>query len=362
MEQCNNTTSGLAISSTVASIWSGKQTSSNVPNANDGSCTLVWRCEACRLDPAASGVTLRLRSPMRSWVSYVSYTLQLPAFSQSADVNLTKTTSSAAVADASLPFAISGSFYAPGTSATNMSAVRGEFSTTVSLFLTPYLKASAAGVTTDVAFLPSLIGLQFATGSTLTPAAFAFHDATGFSIDFVLERSSLSLRSTQAKNPVINFIVLLASLLGSLLSIYTIVLGRLEAVLGLQASPLDAANVGFLAADDSLTDNLGGKSESDVPLHFADQDVAPADDMIGSTSTAHIELSSWKSVHETDSAAPTAAEMTQLQATLRELQACDAEHETQFQKQETMLLLQQERIAQLLAMLTHAELPAAASS
>jgi hypothetical protein len=89
------------------------------------------------------------------------------------------------------PLAVHSAFYAPGSSAKNQTVLRGAAATKVKINLTPYVKASAAGEITDVALLPSVIGVQF--GPVMTPATFSFSDATSFVIEFELARNALSL-------------------------------------------------------------------------------------------------------------------------------------------------------------------------
>jgi hypothetical protein len=184
MEQCaGGPANGLGIFSGSANVWSGAVKSFNLNNATDGSCTMVWRCDAnCKFDSTASSATLHVRSVPRSWANYVAYSLQLPAFTPDAS-----TDSSAAGA----PFIVESSFYAPGTSLQNMSALRGSAATKIKIVMSPYIKATTQSAATDVAFLPSLLGVQF--GPVMTPDTFAFNDSASFAIDFELARNSLSL-------------------------------------------------------------------------------------------------------------------------------------------------------------------------
>ena len=179
--QCSNGPSnGLGIFS-VASDWSTTSVSVNAYNATDGSCLLQWKCDnACQL-LAPDSTKLSLRSSRSSFASYVSYSLELPGFTASA-------TAGAAPSDPS--FGIRGAFYAPNGNALNLTALRGATSV-VSIRLTPYVVKSSAGVTTSVAFEPSLAGSQF--GRTIDAVSFNFSDESGFQIDFVLSRNSLSL-------------------------------------------------------------------------------------------------------------------------------------------------------------------------
>jgi hypothetical protein len=153
----------------------------NVYNASDGSCLLQWKCStACQL-LAPDSTKLSLRSAQSSLASYVSYSLELPGFTASA-------TASATSSDPS--FGICGAFYAPNGNALNLTALRGATSV-VSIRLTPYVVKSSAGVTTSVAFEPSLAGSQL--GRTIDAASFNVSDESGFQIDFALSRNSLSL-------------------------------------------------------------------------------------------------------------------------------------------------------------------------
>jgi hypothetical protein len=175
--------SGTGQPSATGSAWRGSIASENVYSERDGACTLHWRCSNdCSLDPTLLPTTLRVRSTPRSWANYVAYTLQLPAFTPDA-------TRAASSADS--PFVISNAFYAPGSSRQNMTLLRGAAATTVKLYLTPYVKATAASDVTGVAFLPSLLGTQF--GSAMAASAFTFNDTSGFAIDFVLTRNTLSM-------------------------------------------------------------------------------------------------------------------------------------------------------------------------
>jgi hypothetical protein len=179
--QCSSGPSnGLGIFS-VASDWSATSVPFNSYNATDGSCLLQWKCGSmCQL-LAPDSTKLSLRSSLSSFANYVSYSLDLPGFTASA---------SASASSSDPSFCIGGAFYAPNGNALNLTALRGAASI-VSIRLTPYVVKSSAGITTGVAFEPSLAGSQF--GSTIDAASFDFSDKSGFQIDFVLSRNSLSL-------------------------------------------------------------------------------------------------------------------------------------------------------------------------
>jgi hypothetical protein len=102
----------------------------------------------------------------------------------------------------------------------------------------------------------------------------------------------LSPFSTQSNPSIFNFIVLLASLMGSLVGVFRTMMGVLERVFDLQPEPINSQRVSFVASaedalpttsDQSMLDAKVGKSSS------ADVDVA---------SSGAIELSAWESVHD----------------------------------------------------------------
>jgi hypothetical protein len=102
----------------------------------------------------------------------------------------------------------------------------------------------------------------------------------------------LSPFSTQSNPSIFNFIVLLASLMGSLVGVFRTMMGVLERVFDLQPEPINSQRVSFVASaedalpttsDQSMLDAKVGKSSS------ADVDVA---------SSGAIEMSAWESVHD----------------------------------------------------------------
>lgn len=240
-----------------SSDWSGTPTTApNSFSATDGSCTLQWTCAGMCAMNAASAATLQLKSPPRAWASYVWYSLSTPVFAS-------KTT---AVDDfGTVPFQVSGGLYSPSDGTPqNFTAFRGSGATNISLTLTPMIVNNTNGVTSAVAFEPSVTGVQ--PGDVTTRDAFNFNSADGFSVNFVLQRNTISLvkcvvvcvlcffpfflfsffrfthrdcrlfatrlalvaSSAASTAALVNFLILLSSLFGTIIGAFTLGIKQIE--------------------------------------------------------------------------------------------------------------------------------------
>jgi hypothetical protein len=155
-------------------------------NSIDGSCRLIWRCEGRCSMLALVSTTLQLRSPSRSWASAVSFSITTPLFVKESSIDNTF---------GSVSFQLSSSFYASPSSDVVLNdtsfAIRGPSATQVKISLSPHVLMDSNGNYSSVAFEPSLVGITYGDVTSLSTFNFASND--GFSVSFVLTRSSLSL-------------------------------------------------------------------------------------------------------------------------------------------------------------------------
>ncbi len=224
VDQCststlNGTDNSFRINELNAADWSVAPTRvDNVHNPRDGSCTLTWRCDKRCSMLAITSATLRLSSPPRSWASYVSFKMSTPLFASN---------STPLPEFGSAPFQFERSFYAPpgaDQGANSFSALRG--SATINIALTPYIVNASSSETKAVAFEPSLLGISF--GNVTSFETFDFSRPDGFTLDFVLTRNTFSLVYTASSSAIVTFLVLLASVAGSVVGVFTVLVKRLE--------------------------------------------------------------------------------------------------------------------------------------
>jgi hypothetical protein len=163
------------------------------------------------------------------------------------------------------PFQFERSFFAPaidGQAANSLSALRG--SATINLALTPYIVNASSAETKAVAFEPSMLGISY--GNVTTFETFNFSTQDGFTLNFVLTRNTLSLVFTASSSAVVTFLVLLASVAGSMVGAFSMLVKQLEQVFEIR----DA-------------------SASDLPQHAPQMD-ADADAARGKLAPATIEM------------------------------------------------------------------------
>ena len=223
VDQCaGGPANGFGIFAQSAADWNVAPTSvRNAYNA-DGSCTLSWRCgDHCSM-AAATSATLELRAPPRSWATHVSFAIATPMFASN---------TTPVLEFGSAPFQFQRSFdasIAAGQQTANASlpALRG--TATVKLALTPYVVNSSSSETKAVAFEPSVLGISY--GNITTLESFDFTQPDGFAVKFELSRNTLSLVFTASTSALATFLVLLASVGGSVLSIFSVLVKRLESM------------------------------------------------------------------------------------------------------------------------------------
>jgi hypothetical protein len=165
------------------------------------------------------------------------------------------------------PFQFERSFFAPtidGQAVNSLSALRG--SATINLALTPYIVNASSVETKAVAFEPSVLGISY--GNVTTFETFNFSTQDGFTLNFVLTRNTLSLVFTASSSAVVTFLVLLASVAGSMVGAFSMLVKQLEQVFEIR----DA-------------------SASDLPQHTPQIDAdADADMACGKSALATIEM------------------------------------------------------------------------
>ena len=251
----------------------------NAYNETDGSCTLSWRCDGRCTMLAASSATLQLRSPSRSWVNFVQFAVVAPLFASG--------TFSLVPDFGVLPFRIERSFYVSADTIPSHlnSSLRGAAS--INLALTPYVINASSTATKAVAFEPSVLGLEFGDGVT-TLDSFDFGAADGFTLNFVLNRNSLSLVFASASSTavILTFLLLLSSLAGVIFKVCTWLLKLLRALCSVR-DPVKSLEhmpqVDAVPTDESRTDHASdinlqgiGLRASVNPLFSFGGDLAPA--------------------------------------------------------------------------------------
>jgi hypothetical protein len=198
----------------------------NLYNPSDGSCTLTWRCDGgCELLAVAPS-TLQLRAPSHSWASFVAFAISTPLFASK---------TGAILEFGSAPFQYERAFYAPSPAGqagnASLPALRGV--ATINLALTSYVVNSSSTAVKAVAFEPSLLGMSL--DSVMTAETFDFNQtADGFSVDFVLSRNTLSFVFTASSSTVVTFLVLLSSVAGTMVGIFSVLVKQLENIFGIR--------------------------------------------------------------------------------------------------------------------------------
>ncbi len=104
--------------------------------------------------------------------------------------------------------------------------MRGIVPTLVSISLTPVVVNSSAVDTLGVGFEPSLIGVT--PGDRTSFDTFDFSSADGFEVDFIFVRNTLSLTNAVSASSTFTYLVLLASMASSLISVFSVFVKRLE--------------------------------------------------------------------------------------------------------------------------------------
>jgi hypothetical protein len=282
----------MNLTSGAAGDWVGAVTPV-VPalSSNSNVCTVTWKCMACRIGSSSLNPTFKLSSTMPSWANFYNITLWTPALGGALGKSL---------------FSVN-SIFAPTGTLGDAFAFRGRvasgISPTVVFQLTGFtaLSGSDSAPERRVAFQPSvtsstaeplggppLLDASSTTDQQMASQTFVVQgvavDYNGFNLNFQLNRNSLSIIVSQIRPSILNIVVLIASLAGSVISALAVVFTQLENFLKRKSLMRDHSaetDQSHLQASDAPTPGTSSAQKSiniemseTIPISAMEQEIA----------------------------------------------------------------------------------------
>jgi len=206
-----------AVFSSSSSDWSGAQSHSQAYSSSDGSCTLNWQCTSCELIPSTT--TIALVSTVPSILNYFSVSVTGPALSAKGSPNTGGSYTSTQWVFPTLPYTNSPRDYVAFSS-------RSAYPT-ILVALTNVVVTNAATGLTRVTHQPSFGNIVRNPGgkaliNAISPINFNLNDPNFnmFAINIPLTVNSYTAVTTIQQLNIINLLVLIASLAGSVIGAF----------------------------------------------------------------------------------------------------------------------------------------------
>jgi hypothetical protein len=193
--------------------WSGSKPAISFSyNSADGSCLATWTCPSCTL-VSTSTTALRIIVANHAFSTHAQYKLTTPPFTTSAsDVG----------SDSQIPLSVSG--YIVSSDFSNLTAFQGGASvvtTTLTIF-----NVTLGSQQQRIAYQPTISSVV--PGPVISADSFDISKQIGFEYRFELTQNSFSIVNIGRIGNVVNFVVLLITLAGSIVTGFSALLPQLE--------------------------------------------------------------------------------------------------------------------------------------